>query len=201
MEIIKNVNFVAVYSTFGVTAEQVADHKWLKRMRTMEQNKLQTDQMEPRTNIYNPRIDTTIKYEISSYVAHTSDKVREFDEIYTEDNSNNDNNNNNVFEKNLNIPKHLENTNKNRLSSFVNFLPKTKHRVKREGDDPRCSEFNFSPLKSYIQHPHEGGSKSNYYYSKMDCVTVIEGKSVVFLKNHYFPHIAEYGKKSSVKTL
>lgn len=143
-------------------------------MRTMEQNKLQTDVMESRTNVYNPRIDTTIKYETSSYIERRSDEVRKFDEIYKDDN------NNNVFEKNLNIHKYVDHTNKIRHSGFVNFLPKTKQRVKREGEsDPSCSEFNYSPLKSYIQHPHEGGSKSNYYYSKMDCVTVITGESSI----------------------
>ncbi|CAH0717621.1 unnamed protein product, partial [Brenthis ino] len=156
-----------VYSAFGVPSEQVADHKWLKRMRTMEQNKLQTDLMESRTNVYNPRVETKLKYETSSYLEHRSE-VRKFDDIYTEDDKDE------VFGRNLNIHKYIDNSNKNRNKNFLNFLPK--QRAKRAIEpDKRCTEFYYNPLKSYIQHPHEEGSKNNYYYSDLDCVTVISG--------------------------
>ncbi|VVC86370.1 unnamed protein product [Leptidea sinapis] len=51
-----------------------------------------------------------------------------------------------------------------------------KRRVKREEQDPRCEKFLFdSKDQKYISHPYGTESKNNYYYSGLDCVTVISG--------------------------
>lgn len=63
-----------------------------------------------------------------------------------------------------------------RRNGFEIYLPK--RRVKREDDpDPRCEYFMFNNKdQKYISHPFGDDSKNNYYYSKLDCVTVISGK-------------------------
>ncbi|CAK1543630.1 unnamed protein product [Leptosia nina] len=59
--------------------------------------------------------------------------------------------------------------------SFEMYMPR--RRVKREDEpDPRCENFMFNNKdQKYISHPHGSDSKNNYYYSKLDCVTVISG--------------------------
>ncbi|XP_045505599.1 neuropilin and tolloid-like protein 1 [Colias croceus] len=95
-----------------------------------------------------------------------------YDEIYTE----------NVLEHNLNIHKrNIEGFEREKNSGFDIYVPRK--RVKREDEpDPRCESFMFSNKdQKYISHPYGGDSKNNYYYSNLNCVTVIsadEGKVV-----------------------
>nr|XP_026499988.1 uncharacterized protein LOC113403619 [Vanessa tameamea] len=164
-------------SKFGATSEQTADHD--NRHKVMR-NKMEPIHelimkavnnldlnMEPRTNEYN---NNNIKINKNNYDnANARDSIKTFDDIYTE--------NDNVFERNLNI--HRDYVDKLRAknfgSDFVSFFV-PKRRVKREDEpDPRCEKFNYnSNEQKYIQHPH-GAIKNKYYYSDLNCVTVIRG--------------------------
>ncbi|XP_022116781.2 uncharacterized protein LOC110994426 [Pieris rapae] len=78
---------------------------------------------------------------------------------------------------NFNSSEKVDSENVKRNNGFEIYLPK--RRVKREEDpDPKCEYFMFNNNnkdQKYISHPYGDDSKNNYYYSNLDCVTVISG--------------------------
>ncbi|OWR41125.1 hypothetical protein KGM_214928 [Danaus plexippus plexippus] len=170
--------YVLVCSTCGLALDQTVDNKISKRRSIMEPmhglvkkavNNI--DLIETRTNVHNNIVNSieNLKYETGEYGtrANSIDEVVKFDDIYAEQDE--------IFNTNVHGDYVDKLRKKNTIKDFtIDFIPKK--RVKRDDEqDMKCESFNFDKNKKYITHPHDGENKKKYYYSHMDCVTVISG--------------------------